>query len=62
MFDDTLQRALMTDQSEPFALWDSGASHFLFLLPLDQLPKGATDTHKAIVELAVGHAPALFWQ
>eukprot|EP00975_Prorocentrum_lima_P042166 8860208-Prorocentrum_lima.AAC.1 len=32
-------RALMTDQSEPFAMWDIGASHFLLLL--DQLPKGA---------------------
>eukprot|EP00975_Prorocentrum_lima_P010828 2301386-Prorocentrum_lima.AAC.1 len=46
MFGNTLQRALMTDQSEPFAMWDSGASHCL--LPLDQLPKGATDTRKAI--------------
>eukprot|EP00975_Prorocentrum_lima_P066295 12908393-Prorocentrum_lima.AAC.1 len=25
--DNTLQRALMTDQSEPFAMWDTGASH-----------------------------------
>eukprot|EP00975_Prorocentrum_lima_P010532 2237135-Prorocentrum_lima.AAC.1 len=27
MFDNTLQRALMTDQPEPFAMWDIGASH-----------------------------------
>eukprot|EP00975_Prorocentrum_lima_P051189 10724134-Prorocentrum_lima.AAC.1 len=43
--DDTLQTALMTDRSAPFAMWDSGASHFL--LPPDQLPKGATETRKA---------------
>eukprot|EP00975_Prorocentrum_lima_P055467 11631045-Prorocentrum_lima.AAC.1 len=48
----------MADHSEPFAMWDSGASHFL--LPLDQLPKGATDTRKAIAKLAVGNAPAVF--
>eukprot|EP00975_Prorocentrum_lima_P052500 11005718-Prorocentrum_lima.AAC.1 len=60
MFDNTLQRALVTDQSEQFAMWDSGASHFL--LPLGQLPKRATDTRKAIVKLAVGHAPALCWK
>eukprot|EP00975_Prorocentrum_lima_P064224 12896279-Prorocentrum_lima.AAC.1 len=60
MFDNTLQRALMTDQSEPFATWDNGASHFL--LTLDLLPMGATDTRKAIVKLAVGHAPALCWK
>eukprot|EP00975_Prorocentrum_lima_P044073 9242961-Prorocentrum_lima.AAC.1 len=47
----------MADHSEPFAMWDSGASHFL--LPLDQLPKGATGTRKAIVKLAVG---AVFWK
>eukprot|EP00975_Prorocentrum_lima_P009509 2023639-Prorocentrum_lima.AAC.1 len=41
-------------------MWDSGASHFL--LPLDQLPKGATDTRKAIDKLAMGHAPASFWK
>eukprot|EP00975_Prorocentrum_lima_P045152 9457097-Prorocentrum_lima.AAC.1 len=45
--DSTLKQALIADQSEPFATRDSGASHFL--LPLDQLPKGATDTRKAIV-------------
>eukprot|EP00975_Prorocentrum_lima_P065977 12906583-Prorocentrum_lima.AAC.1 len=50
----------MADQSEPFVMWDSGASHFL--LPLDQLPKGATGTLEAVVKLAVGHAPALFWK
>eukprot|EP00975_Prorocentrum_lima_P001749 377781-Prorocentrum_lima.AAC.1 len=50
----------MADQSEPFAMWGSGASHLL--LPLDQLPKGETDTRTAIVKLAVGHAPALFWE
>eukprot|EP00975_Prorocentrum_lima_P019790 4164408-Prorocentrum_lima.AAC.1 len=38
IFDSTLKQALIADQSEPFAMWDSGASHFL--LPLDQLPKG----------------------
>eukprot|EP00975_Prorocentrum_lima_P062440 12885667-Prorocentrum_lima.AAC.1 len=47
---------LIADQSAPFAMWDSGASHFL--LPFDQLPKGATDTRKATVKLAVGNAPA----
>eukprot|EP00975_Prorocentrum_lima_P066665 12910461-Prorocentrum_lima.AAC.1 len=31
--DNTLPRSLMSDQSEPFAMWDTGASHFL--LPLD---------------------------
>eukprot|EP00975_Prorocentrum_lima_P025525 5365651-Prorocentrum_lima.AAC.1 len=41
-------------------MWDSGASDFL--LPLDQLPKGATETRKAVVKLAVGHAPALSWK
>eukprot|EP00975_Prorocentrum_lima_P029263 6144520-Prorocentrum_lima.AAC.1 len=60
MFDNTLKSALIADWSEPFAMWDSGESHFL--LPLDQLPKGATDTRKAIVKLAVGHAPAVFWK
>eukprot|EP00975_Prorocentrum_lima_P026510 5573715-Prorocentrum_lima.AAC.1 len=60
MFDNTLQRALMTDQSEPFATWDSGASHLL--LPLDQLPKGAAYTRQEIVKVAVGHDPALFWK
>eukprot|EP00975_Prorocentrum_lima_P042862 9002017-Prorocentrum_lima.AAC.1 len=40
-------------------MWDSGTSHSL--LPLDQLTKGATYILKAIVKLAVGHAPALFW-
>eukprot|EP00975_Prorocentrum_lima_P067960 12918000-Prorocentrum_lima.AAC.1 len=50
----------MADQSEPFAMWHCGASHCL--LPLDQLPGGANDTRKAIVKLAVGHAPALFWK
>eukprot|EP00975_Prorocentrum_lima_P068479 12920943-Prorocentrum_lima.AAC.1 len=50
----------MADQSEQFAMWDSGASHFL--LPLDLLPKGATDTRKAIVKLAVGHGLAVFWK
>eukprot|EP00975_Prorocentrum_lima_P064569 12898298-Prorocentrum_lima.AAC.1 len=44
--DNTLQRALMTDQSEPFAMWDTGASHFL--LPLEQLPRGATETREAV--------------
>eukprot|EP00975_Prorocentrum_lima_P035309 7416734-Prorocentrum_lima.AAC.1 len=48
--DSTLKQAVMADHSEPFAMWDSGASHFL--LPLDQLPKGATDTRKAIAKLA----------
>eukprot|EP00975_Prorocentrum_lima_P061815 12882101-Prorocentrum_lima.AAC.1 len=60
MFDNTLHRALMTDQSEPFAMWDTGASSFL--LPLDQLSKGATETRKVVVRLAVGKAPALFWK
>eukprot|EP00975_Prorocentrum_lima_P017699 3735031-Prorocentrum_lima.AAC.1 len=60
MFDDSLQRALMTDQSEPCAMWDTGASQFL--RPLDPLPKGATEAHKAVVKLAVGPAPALFWK
>eukprot|EP00975_Prorocentrum_lima_P038520 8095240-Prorocentrum_lima.AAC.1 len=60
MFYNPLQRALMTDQSEPFAMWGTGASHFL--LPLDQLPNGATETLKAVVKLAVGNAPALFWE
>eukprot|EP00975_Prorocentrum_lima_P070820 12934248-Prorocentrum_lima.AAC.1 len=50
MFDSTLKQALMADHSEPFAMWDSGASQFL--LPLDNLPKGATGTHKALVKLA----------
>eukprot|EP00975_Prorocentrum_lima_P011325 2407531-Prorocentrum_lima.AAC.1 len=50
----------MADQSGPFAMWDSGASHFF--LPLDELPKGATDTRKPIVKVAVGNAPALFWK
>eukprot|EP00975_Prorocentrum_lima_P036222 7621991-Prorocentrum_lima.AAC.1 len=50
----------MADHSEPFAMWDSCASHFL--LPLDKLPKGATDTRKAAVKLAVGNAPAVFWK
>eukprot|EP00975_Prorocentrum_lima_P058848 12342573-Prorocentrum_lima.AAC.1 len=60
MFHSTLQRALMADQSEPVAMWDSGAPHFL--LPLDQLPSRANGTSKAIVKPAVGHAPALFWK
>eukprot|EP00975_Prorocentrum_lima_P063252 12890473-Prorocentrum_lima.AAC.1 len=38
IFDSTLKQALMADQAEPFAMWDSGASQFL--LPLDQLPNG----------------------
>eukprot|EP00975_Prorocentrum_lima_P016769 3554004-Prorocentrum_lima.AAC.1 len=50
----------MADHSEPFAMWDSGASHFL--LPLDNLPRSATGTRKAIVKLAVGNAPAVFWK
>eukprot|EP00975_Prorocentrum_lima_P009760 2078593-Prorocentrum_lima.AAC.1 len=50
----------MADQSEPFTMWDSGASHFL--LPLDQLPSCANGTRKATVKLAVGHSPALFWK
>eukprot|EP00975_Prorocentrum_lima_P069205 12924952-Prorocentrum_lima.AAC.1 len=54
--DSALKQALMADQSEPFALWDSRASPFL--LPLDKLPNGATDTRKAIAKLAVGNAPA----
>eukprot|EP00975_Prorocentrum_lima_P008763 1871458-Prorocentrum_lima.AAC.1 len=41
-------------------MWDTGASHFLLLL--DQLPKGGTETRKAVVKLAVGYAPALFWK
>eukprot|EP00975_Prorocentrum_lima_P001408 304533-Prorocentrum_lima.AAC.1 len=31
-------RDRMSDQSEPFAMWDSGASQFL--LPPNQLPNG----------------------
>eukprot|EP00975_Prorocentrum_lima_P063599 12892453-Prorocentrum_lima.AAC.1 len=46
MFDNTMQRALTTDHSEPLAMWGSGAPHFL--LPLDPVPKGATETRKAI--------------
>eukprot|EP00975_Prorocentrum_lima_P037081 7805267-Prorocentrum_lima.AAC.1 len=49
----------MAAHSEPFAMWDSGASHFL--LSLDQLPKGATGTRNAIVKLAAGNTPAVFW-
>eukprot|EP00975_Prorocentrum_lima_P053227 11163917-Prorocentrum_lima.AAC.1 len=45
IFDGTLKQALMADQSELFAFWDIGASHFL--LPLDRFPKAATDTRKA---------------
>eukprot|EP00975_Prorocentrum_lima_P010891 2314560-Prorocentrum_lima.AAC.1 len=26
-FDKSIQRGLMTDPGEPFAIWDSGASH-----------------------------------
>eukprot|EP00975_Prorocentrum_lima_P030552 6408188-Prorocentrum_lima.AAC.1 len=54
--DSSLKQTLMADQSEQVAMWDSAASQFL--LPLDQLPKGATGRRKAIVKLAVGNAPA----
>ncbi len=50
----------MTYPSEPYAMWDTGASHFL--IPLDQLPKNATNTSKAVVKLAVGETPAVFWK
>eukprot|EP00975_Prorocentrum_lima_P029638 6222745-Prorocentrum_lima.AAC.1 len=46
MLDSTLKRALLADHSEPLAMWDSGASHFL--LPLDNRPKGAAGTRKAL--------------
>eukprot|EP00975_Prorocentrum_lima_P058448 12261361-Prorocentrum_lima.AAC.1 len=54
IFDSSLKQAVMTDQSEPFAMWVSGA--FYFLLPLDQLPKAATDTRNSICLLYTSDA------
>eukprot|EP00975_Prorocentrum_lima_P064608 12898533-Prorocentrum_lima.AAC.1 len=41
-----IQRALMSDLGEPFAMWDSGASHFL--MPMSSLPKSTTGTSRAV--------------
>eukprot|EP00975_Prorocentrum_lima_P069701 12927911-Prorocentrum_lima.AAC.1 len=41
-----IQRALMNGPGEPFAMWDSGASHFV--LPMTSLPRSATGTSRAV--------------
>eukprot|EP00975_Prorocentrum_lima_P057796 12120202-Prorocentrum_lima.AAC.1 len=53
-----IQRALMNDPGEPFAVWDSGASHLLS--PGTSVPKSATGTSRAVVRLAVGDAQAMY--
>eukprot|EP00975_Prorocentrum_lima_P051850 10859664-Prorocentrum_lima.AAC.1 len=42
----------------PFALWDSGAAHFL--LPMTSLQRSATGTSRAVVRPAVGDAQAVY--
>eukprot|EP00975_Prorocentrum_lima_P048718 10193466-Prorocentrum_lima.AAC.1 len=42
----SIQRALMNDPGEPFAMCDSGASHFLLLMT--SLPRSATRTSRAV--------------
>eukprot|EP00975_Prorocentrum_lima_P069049 12924002-Prorocentrum_lima.AAC.1 len=50
----------MSDPGEPFAMWDSGASHFP--MPMTSLPKASTDTSRAVIRLGVGDAQAVYWK
>eukprot|EP00975_Prorocentrum_lima_P061172 12823951-Prorocentrum_lima.AAC.1 len=49
----------MNDPGEPFAMWDSGASHLL--LPMASLPRSATGTSRAVVSFVAGDAQAVYW-
>eukprot|EP00975_Prorocentrum_lima_P063125 12889620-Prorocentrum_lima.AAC.1 len=49
----------MSAPGEPFAMWACGASHFL--MPITSLPKTGTGKSRAVVRLAVGDAPAVYW-
>eukprot|EP00975_Prorocentrum_lima_P009730 2074099-Prorocentrum_lima.AAC.1 len=59
MFETSIQRALMHDPGEQYAMWDPGASHFLFFYcatfpPNEQTNNEATGASRAVVRLAVG--------
>eukprot|EP00975_Prorocentrum_lima_P064379 12897230-Prorocentrum_lima.AAC.1 len=49
----------MSDPGAQFALWDSGASHFL--VPITSLPDTSSGTSRAVVRLAVGDAQVVYW-
>eukprot|EP00971_Amphidinium_carterae_P251791 4999174-Amphidinium_carterae.1 len=55
-----MTRPLIDSQGEEFAVWDSGASHFL--LPRQLLPKSAKDTKEASIRLAIGEQSAVYWR
>eukprot|EP00975_Prorocentrum_lima_P068406 12920538-Prorocentrum_lima.AAC.1 len=50
--DHTIQRALMSDPGEPFAMWDSGAPHLFFFQKRHGCEKKASrvDPHQEMMD------------